>query len=329
MKILVIGLEGVDPKTLLSDDRLGNIRRLMNAGCFGPMEGVVPSPSFPAWVCMAASQDAGAPGIGDFRNRGDLQSKMEFIWDRVGRDGKTSILFGIPFGYGPRIDSGNSSVGVLDSESNQWTLTSPDSIRNEIKNINLENTSKDLMALSNSDIKEKRFLITENRFESVRYLIQNHSWDYFQFVEIVPSSIQQNLKQTSELLDHEKSHFGEVSQNYLHRLDEEIGSVLELLTDDTIVCVVAISIDHTDTQAAVVKGSFLIASTNNPLIGPMDGVNLLDIAPTLLELAGYEIPASMKGRSLVEGKHVDSESGYTLDEEEAIKARLSGLGYIS
>jgi bisphosphoglycerate-independent phosphoglycerate mutase (AlkP superfamily) len=35
------------------------------------------------------------------------------------------------------------------------------------------------------------------------------------------------------------------------------------------------------------------------LRGEFEGAKLLDIAPTLLDLAGYEIPAAMQGRSLV------------------------------
>ena len=36
--------------------------------------------------------------------------------------------------------------------------------------------------------------------------------------------------------------------------------------------------------------------------GEVEGRHLLDIAPTLLELGGYDVPASMQGRSLVAGR---------------------------
>jgi bisphosphoglycerate-independent phosphoglycerate mutase (AlkP superfamily) len=44
---------------------------------------------------------------------------------------------------------------------------------------------------------------------------------------------------------------------------------------------------------------FILKATNVPAIGEYEGAHLLDIAPTLLDLAGYEIPESMQGRSLV------------------------------
>jgi predicted AlkP superfamily phosphohydrolase/phosphomutase len=48
-------------------------------------------------------------------------------------------------------------------------------------------------------------------------------------------------------------------------------------------------------------GMFILSAANCPLSGEYDGASLLDIAPTLLDLAGYQIPGSMQGRSLVVG----------------------------
>ena len=48
-------------------------------------------------------------------------------------------------------------------------------------------------------------------------------------------------------------------------------------------------------------GTFILAAPNCPLSGEYEGARLLDIAPTLLDLAGYEIPDTMQGRSLIAG----------------------------
>lgn len=78
-------------------------------------------------------------------------------------------------------------------------------------------------------------------------------------------------------------------------------------------------------------GAFILAAPNNPVQGEIQGLHLLDIAPTLLELGGYEIPSSMQGRSLVAGLDLLLKSAADLTEEEQaiLKERLSGLGYIS
>jgi bisphosphoglycerate-independent phosphoglycerate mutase (AlkP superfamily) len=44
---------------------------------------------------------------------------------------------------------------------------------------------------------------------------------------------------------------------------------------------------------------FVLSAPSCPLRGEFEGARLLDIAPTLLDLAGYEIPESMQGRPLV------------------------------
>jgi predicted AlkP superfamily phosphohydrolase/phosphomutase len=46
-------------------------------------------------------------------------------------------------------------------------------------------------------------------------------------------------------------------------------------------------------------GSFLLASPNLPVKGKVEGMHLLDIAPTLLDLAGFETPESMQGSSIL------------------------------
>ena len=76
-------------------------------------------------------------------------------------------------------------------------------------------------------------------------------------------------------------------------------------------------------------GAFILAAPNCPLSGELEGVHLLDMAPTLLELGGYDVPPSMQGRSLFEGAAVGlPESALSLSDEELVRQRLSGLGYI-
>ncbi len=77
-------------------------------------------------------------------------------------------------------------------------------------------------------------------------------------------------------------------------------------------------------------GMFLLAAPNCPLRGKYEGAKLLDVAPTLLDLAGYEIPSSMQGRSLVAGmEKKPPEGGPGRDEKEKIiHDRLAGPGYV-
>jgi predicted AlkP superfamily phosphohydrolase/phosphomutase len=75
-------------------------------------------------------------------------------------------------------------------------------------------------------------------------------------------------------------------------------------------------------------GAFILAASNCQLSGEISGAQLLDVSPTLLELSGYDIPPTMQGRSLVDGNGQIEQPDLTKREEEIIRNRLQGLGYI-
>src|ERR1700694_461777 len=52
MKTLVIGLDSAAPEILFKDERLTNFRRLMEGGCYGELETIIPPITVPAWMCM-------------------------------------------------------------------------------------------------------------------------------------------------------------------------------------------------------------------------------------------------------------------------------------
>ena len=74
-------------------------------------------------------------------------------------------------------------------------------------------------------------------------------------------------------------------------------------------------------------GMFILAAPNCSLNGEYEGARLLDMAPTLLDLAGYEIPETMQGQSLVAGMEKKKFSASD-DEQKTIHDRLAGLGYV-
>lgn len=80
-------------------------------------------------------------------------------------------------------------------------------------------------------------------------------------------------------------------------------------------------------------GAFILAAPESPLSGRIEGARLLDIAPTLLDLGGYDIPTTMQGRSLAASSNQSALGphfgrGFTARGEALVRDRLSGLGYI-
>jgi predicted AlkP superfamily phosphohydrolase/phosphomutase len=487
MKILVLGLDCAAPELLLGYDDLPTIRALMDAGAYGRLESVVPPITVPAWMCMATSQDPGSLGVYGFRNRVDhsysglgivnSRSITELaIWDQIAREGKRSILVGVPPGFPPRRVNGISVGCFLTPDTNE-VFTHPPELSEEIRSrfgpypVDV----KGFRTENKAWLRDEIFKMSRIQFQVVRHLMTTQTWDYFQFVEIGLDRIHHGFwkyHDPGHVLHEPNSPYRNTIHDYYRHLDGEIGRVLELLTDDTIVLVVSdhgarrldggfcvnewlvregllvlnsypkeitqfgkLDVDWSRTSVwseggyyarvffnvkgrepqGVIEpadyerfrdeikskfeattnaeghplgtlvfkpneiyhhvrnvapdlvvhfgglawrsiggvgyptihrlendtgpddcnhaqfGSFILASSSRLLQGEIHGARLLDIAPTLLEMAGYEIPPSMQGRSLVaDGTSARSDGeGYSPTDEEIVRDRLRGLGYIS
>jgi len=85
-------------------------------------------------------------------------------------------------------------------------------------------------------------------------------------------------------------------------------------------------------------GAFVLAGPGVPEAGEWEGARLLDISPTLLAAADFEVPPTMQGRDLLRGLESGpgggSEGGPEIplpprDREDAlVRERLKGLGYL-
>jgi len=104
------------------------------------------------------------------------------------------------------------------------------------------------------------------------------------------------------------------ADDYLN-LDNVLGEVLQELDDDTSITVLG-------------KDCFVLVSANNPISGEYKDGSTSDIAPTLVQLAGFPLPSATDGKSWVEGMELNNASGLSADEQEILRDRLSGLGYV-
>ncbi len=251
MKILVIGLEGSAADVWLQDERLTTLRGLMEAGCYGPLEGAGSPTSPPSWTCLATSRPIQAPAI----------------WDRVAAANGRSILIDLPAGVAPQPAAGLSIVAT------------------------------GATGASSDDGADSLLDASRKRFEAVRRLMTEESWDYMQVVDDGIDRL---------------------------RLDQEIARTLELLGDDAIVLIAFLHPDPTT------RGAFILAGTQLPPFGAIDGVRVLDVAPTLLALADLPPPPQADGRDFLEGREPTDPAGGVpgLDDDELVRERLRGLGYI-
>ena len=121
------------------------------------------------------------------------------------------------------------------------------------------------------------------------------------------------------------------SEAYALELDGEIGEVLNLLEDDTAVLLLAGPATSAENAPQVerVPGAFVLAAPGYPPLGELRSVAWSDLAPTVLDLAGCNVPAWLHGQSLLAGYRPASDGDdLSVDEEALLRARLAGLGYI-
>ncbi len=484
MKICVLGLDGAVPDLLFQDERLVNLRRMMEVGLYGPLQGVVPPATVPSWMCMTAGQDPGSLGVYGHGNRRaysydppavvDSNSAPRCnLWDHIAQEGRKSILVAVPPNFPPRPVPGISIGCFLTPDAAKDDFTCPPSLQAKLRKQvgeyaadvrNLRTSGKDVL-------RDAIFAMSRKQWEAVRWLLRDEECDYFHFVDIGVNRIQHAFW---NCFDPEAEGFQagnpyqSVIPDYYAWLDEQIGTVMETLDENTTLLLVAsygiqrlqgalalnqwllaegllvleevpaevtpfdhLRVDWSRTRAwsaggdcaqiffnvqgrepqgvipaatydsfreelkdklLVLKsdkgtplmpevlapaeiysqvhgvapdllvdfsasgwrgldtvghsgvhapagelentcshsrqGMFVLAAPNCPLGGEYQGASLLDLAPTLLDLAGYSIPSSMQGRSLVAGMEKRAFDGGDLDQEKIIRDRLAGLGYV-
>ncbi|MBI3661460.1 MAG: alkaline phosphatase family protein [Acidobacteria bacterium] len=485
MKICVIGLDCCAPDVVFRDERLTNIRRLMDAGTWGRLESVIPPITVPAWMCMTTSQDPGSLGVYGFRNRTDhtysglgiatsASIKTPAIWDHIAREGKKSIIVGLPPGYPPRRINGISVGCFLTPDTTKDVFTHPPEVGKELNELCGGEYPVDVKGFRTDDkdwLKKEIFEMSQKQWTVVKWLLKEKEWDYFHFVDIGQDRVHHGFWDSFD-----KQHifykpgnpYENVIPEYYQWVDSQIGEVLELLDSETVLLVVSdhgaqrldggfvvnewlvkegllvldeypkevtpfgklkvnwaktkvwseggyyarvffnvqgrepqgiipqseyenfqnvmknkfealtddkgkplnslvfkpkelyknvknvppdlivhfgglywrsiggvgygrVHVQENDTGPDACNhaqyGMFLLAAPNLPLRGEYQGAKLLDVAPTLLDLAGYDIPETMQGRSLVAGMEKKPPEGFGTGED-TIKNRLEGLGYI-
>jgi predicted AlkP superfamily phosphohydrolase/phosphomutase len=440
MKICVLGFDGGAPQVVFRDERLVNLRRLMDAGVYGLLESVVPPEPVPAWTSFSTSRDPGSLGI-----------------------------------YGARERKGYSYTALPAKQTSITKATLWDHLKEKgNKELAVEYSAefKNIEPYDKNALKDEAFRISHDRWQQLYRSLAEQEWDFLCFVDTGLNRVQHAFWK-----DFDEKHLrfspDNPSQNaipeYYQWLDEQLGAVFELIDDQTIVLVLSahgaqrldgefaindwliregllvlrehpstptpfenLEVDWSRTKAWSEGGSyakifcnlqgrepsgvisseqydsflidlksrleglqdengsslqaiifrpgeiysqvcnsapdllvslgglfwrangevghpgvylrendgdtcsdseygfFILAAPNCPLQGEFDGARLLDMAPTLLDLAGYEIPQSMQGKSLVAGmekKSANTDPGDG-DAQKLIQDRLAGLGYI-
>ena len=283
-KICVLGLDCAAPEIAFGDGRLKNFQRLMAMGTWGRLESVIPPITVPAWMCMATSQDPGSLGVYGFRNRAnhtygglsfvDSRSiQQPAIWDYLASYGKRSIVMGLPPGYPPKPLEGIRIGCFLTPDPAKNAYTYPATVADEIRAL-VGDFAVDVPGFRTDDkawLREQIFEMSRKHWKVVHWLLKEKEWDYFHYVDIGLDRVHHGFWDS---FDPKHIHFKagnpyeQVIPDYYLWLDEQIGSVLDLLGDE---CVVLVVSDH---GAQRLDGGFAI----NEWLA-REGLLVLDEAP--------------------------------------------------
>ncbi len=257
-KVIIIGLDCATPQFMFDQwrDKLPNLSKLMQAGIFGDLQSTLPPITVPAWTSMMTSLDAGQLGVYGFRNRKDYSYDALYfanstvvneptVWQILSQAGKRSIVIGVPQTY-PTKPLNGLLVSCFLTPDKKSDYTYPQSIKTEIDQITggYIIDVEDFRTENKDKLLAEIYQMTERRFKLVRHYDKTSNWDVFMFVEMGVDRIHHGFWRfgtPAHRLYEPGNKYEYAIRDYYIYLDQEIGSLLELLDDDTLVLVVS---DH-------------------------------------------------------------------------------------
>ena len=258
-RMLVVGLDCAAPELVFDAwrDDLPTIRGLMERGAWGRLESTIPAITVPAWSCMMTGLDPGQLGFYGFRNRLDYSYdglniadsravKEPRIWDVLSAAGKRVGVIGVPQTYPVRPVNGDL-VSCFLTPGSKSEYTFPRELKQSVESWidgeflvdvpNFRSTDKSRVL---ADI----YAMADQRFTVYRELLRAKDYDFFMFVDMGVDRIHHAFWRFMDP-SHPKyepgNSFGSAIHDYYTFVDQNIGELLTLVEDDTIIVVVS---DH-------------------------------------------------------------------------------------
>jgi predicted AlkP superfamily phosphohydrolase/phosphomutase len=267
-KVLVIGLDAASPELVFEKFRedLPNLTFMAENGLYGRLRSCHPPITIPAWMVMVTSINPGRLGLYGFRHRKEhsyteitlpssLSVKEKRIWDYIGEAGGKVCLVAIPPTYPPQPVNG-WLVSCMMTPDTKRQYTYPMELKSEIESLVGEYIiDVPFRKEERESVLKEIYVMTEKRFKLIKYLLTSKPWNFFMLVEIGLDRIQHAFWKYFDKEHHlyePGNKFENVIRDYYKYLDHEIGEVMKLVDDDTIIMVVS---DH---GAKRMKGAFCI-----------------------------------------------------------------------
>lgn len=269
-KAIFIGLDCAAPELMFHRfiDRLPNFSRMMKRGVFGKLESCEPPITIPAWMVMTTGRNPGTLGLYGFRHRREnsyndiwiassTRVREKRLWDYVADKGRRSCVVGVPPSYPPYPVKG-CLVGGFITPDTKSSYTYPEKLKDEINQIVGEYpVDVEFRIDDKQKLLDDLYDMSEKHFKVIEHLLKTKDWSFFMFVEIGLDRVHHAFWKYFDEEHHlyqPDSEFETVIEDYYVYLDNQIGKILHLIDDDTVIFVAS---DH---GAKRMKGAFCINS---------------------------------------------------------------------
>src|SRR5689334_6926559 len=171
MRICVFGIEGISAEDLLSDERLLNLRYLMDLGTYGLIHDVKSDSARSVWKIMATGR----------RSVGELPIAEQAIWDVVASaggesSGGNSILAGLP----PDVAGPSESIEVRLDSTEENVHIEPANVAEEVR-VALGGSAESRGTFAEE--KDLDRITGGKQWSIVRWLLQKKQWKYLHMVD--------------------------------------------------------------------------------------------------------------------------------------------------
>lgn len=245
-KILIIGLDGVDPDLLdkfMQEGILPNLKRIIDSGAYGRIKSSIPIITTVTWTSFITGKNPGRHGIfGFIRIKNDsydlkiLNSrdrKEDGIWSALNQYGKTVGIFNLPSLYPPEKIDKFMVCGML-TPNKKCRFVYPPELQEELLK-EIKDYEIDLGVIKAADgsrdiLLKNIYFLTDKRFEATEYLLKKYPCDLFITIITETDRVQHYFFNDDKLL-----------RDYFKYLDAKLGNLLQDLDKDTTVFILS---DH-------------------------------------------------------------------------------------
>jgi len=253
----VLGLDSVPPEFLFDRflPQMPRLRSVLDRSRFGTLRSTDPPITVPAWAVMFTGMDPGSLGLYGFRHRRrGSYSEMytptpqmlpsPAIWSILSRLGRRVAVIGMPPGYPPPAVNGIYLSDFL-TPAGAKDFVTPASLAAEIETAaggyEFDITFR---AEDRPRVERELFAMTRKRWALARHLWKKERWDLFAIHEIGPDRLHHAFWKFFDPT-HPRfvagSEYADIAARYYAMLDQEIGALLDLGTEEVTVLIAS---DH-------------------------------------------------------------------------------------